>query len=148
MTLTETGWRCGAREVVRNLAMFFIVTLCGFGASADEPYARSKDYDLQHSKVVLKFDLDQKKVMGDVTHTVSILKPGTDKLSFDSVGLQIQSVSVNKSSAKFETTDSKLNVSLPRAAKAGDKFEVEIKYEGQPKKGLYFILPDKDYPNR
>ncbi len=64
------------------------------------------------------------------------------------MGLQIQSVTVNKTTAKFDTTDSKLNVSLPHAAKPGDKFEVEIKYEGQPKKGLYFILPDKDYPNR
>ncbi len=148
MILMKAGWRYSARELVRNLAMFFVVAVCGFGARADEPYARSKDYDLQHSKVVLKFDLDQKKVMGDVTHTVSVLKPGTEKLTFDAVGLQIQSVTVNKSAAKFETTDSKLNVSLPRAAKDGDQFEVEIKYEGQPKKGLYFILPDKDYPNR
>jgi aminopeptidase N len=115
---------------------------------ADEPYARSKDYDLQHSKVALRFDLDQKKVIGDVTHTVSVVRPNTEKLSFDSVGLQIHSVSVNKVPAKFETTDAKLIVSLPKAAKPGDKFDVEIKYDGKPKKGLYFVLPDKDYPNR
>ncbi len=41
-----------------------------------------------------------------------------------------------------------MNVTLPHGAKAGDKFDIEIVYEGQPKKGLYFILPDKDYPNR
>jgi aminopeptidase N len=133
---------------IEGLIVLLMVILCGLAANADEPYARSKNYDLQHSKVVLRFDLDQRKVIGDVTHTVSVLRPGTDKLSFDSVGLQIQSVTVNKAAAKFDTTDSKLNVALPHAAKAGDKFEVEIKYEGQPKKGLYFILPDKDYPNR
>jgi len=33
-------------------------------------------------------------------------------------------------------------------AKAGDKFDVAIHYEGKPAKGLYFILPDKDYPDR
>jgi aminopeptidase N len=133
---------------IEGLIVLLMVILCGLAANADEPYARSKNYDLQHSKVVLRFDLDQRKVIGDVTHTVSVLRPGTDKLSFDSVGLQIQSVTVNKAAVKFDTTDSKLNVALPHAAKAGDKFEVEIKYEGQPKKGLYFILPDKDYPNR
>src|SRR5277367_5409708 len=55
---------------------------------ADEPYARSKDYDLQHSKVVLRFDLEQKKVIGSVTHTVSPVRQGVDKITFDSVGLQ------------------------------------------------------------
>ncbi|HEY2117626.1 MAG TPA: M1 family aminopeptidase [Candidatus Acidoferrum sp.] len=148
MNSTQSVWQCRSFKFVRGLALLLVVILCGFAAKADEPYGRSKNYDLQHSKVVLRFDLDQRKVIGDVTHTLSVLRPGTDKLSFDSVGLQIQSVTVNKVAAKFETTDSKLNVSLPHAAKAGDKFEVEIKYEGQPKKGLYFILPGKDYPNR
>jgi aminopeptidase N len=137
-----------ACSVLRFFALLLTLSFCSIGVQADEPYARSKDYDLQHSKVVLKFDLDQRKVIGDVTHSVAILKPGTEQLSFDSVGLQIQSVTVNKAVAKFSTTDSKLNVSLPQAAKAGDRFDVEIKYDAQPKKGLYFILPDKNYPNR
>src|SRR5215469_12525690 len=43
---------------------------------ADEPYARSKDYDLQHSKIALKFDAEKKKVIGDVTHSLAILQDG------------------------------------------------------------------------
>ena len=115
---------------------------------ADEPYARSRDYDLQHSKMAFRFDMEQKKVLGDVTHSLSILREGTSKISFDSVGLAIQSVSVNRASAKFESTADKLLVALPVAAHAGDKFEIEIRYEGKPAKGLYFILPDKEYPDR
>ena len=115
---------------------------------ADEPYARSRDYDLQHSKVALRFDLEQKKVVGDVTHTVSPLRDALDKISFDSVGLQIQSVKINKADAPFHTTDTKLFVDLAKPAKRGEKLDIEIKYEGQPSKGLYFVLPDKDYPNR
>jgi aminopeptidase N len=130
------------------LAAALAVALCGSELRGDEPYARSRSYDLQHSKIALRFDVENKKVFGDVIHSVSILQDGTAKISFDSVGLTIQSVTVNKSAAKFETTDAKLIVPLPGAAKAGDKFEVEIRYEGKPHKGLYFILPDKDYPDR
>src|SRR6267143_2530148 len=115
---------------------------------ADEPFARSKDYDLQHSKIALRFQPEQKKVMGDVTHSLTLLRDGLENISFDSVGLQIESVHINKSTAKFATTESKLAVTLPKGAKAGAKFDVEIKYQGTPSKGLYFILPDKDYPNR
>jgi aminopeptidase N len=115
---------------------------------ADEPYARSRDYDLQHSRIALRFDLDQKKVIGDVTHTLTILRDSTTKIVFDSAGLTIQSVTVNKSAAKFETKDDKLSIPLTTAAHSGEKFDINIRYEAKPTKGLYFILPDKDYPDR
>src|SRR5208282_4146780 len=115
---------------------------------ADEPYARSRDYDLQHSRIALRFDLDQKKVIGEVTHSLTVLRDSTSKIVFDAVGLTIQRVTVNKSAAKFETKDDKLIIPLATAARAGEKFDVTIRYEAKPTKGLYFILPDKDYPDR
>jgi len=139
---------CALEEQRRWLSLIFAMILLALQARADEPYARSKDYDLQHSKIALKFDVEQKKVIGDVTHTVTVLKDDTSKLAFDSVGLTIQSVTVNRAAAKFEATATKLIVPLAHAAKPGEKFEVEIKYEGKTSKGAYFILPDKDYPNQ
>jgi aminopeptidase N len=130
------------------VAALLAVSLCAPQLRADEPYARSRTYDLRHSKIAVRFDLDQKKIIGDVTHTLSILKDGTAKIIFDSVGLNIQSVTLNKSAAKFETTSDKLIIPLASPAKSGDKFEIEIIYDGKPNKGVYFILPDKDYPDR
>jgi aminopeptidase N len=129
-------------------AVFVFAFLLSLPIRADEPYARTRDYDLQHSKIALRFDVDQRKVIGDVTHSVSILRENTTRLSFDSVGLTIQSVTVNKSPTKFETSSAKLLVSLPGTPKVGDKYEIEIRYEGKPNKGMYFILPDKNYPKQ
>jgi aminopeptidase N len=133
------GWRLMATMVI---VIGVVVSL-----RADEPYARSRNYDLQHSKIILHFDVSQKKVIGEVIHTLTTLREDTSKIEFDSVGLTIQSVTVNKAAAKFETTAEKLIVPVA-AGKVGDKFEIDIRYEGKPTKGLYFILPDKDYPNR
>jgi aminopeptidase N len=133
-----------AAVLLASLAIFAAVSRL----SADEPYARSRSYNLEHSRIALRFDVAHKKVLGDVTHTVSILRDGTAKIAFDSVGLTIENVTVNKSPAKFETTAEKLIVPLPPAARAGEKFDVAIRYEGKPTKGMYFILPDKDYPDR
>jgi aminopeptidase N len=135
------------RRCWRPLVLVLAVLGTARGLQADEPFARSRDYDLQHSKIVLRFDLDQKKVIGEVTHSLSILRDPTSRIVFDSVGLTIQSVTVNKSAAKFESTADKLIIPIA-TAKSGDKFDVVIRYEGKPSKGLYFILPDKDYPNR
>src|SRR5438105_2899136 len=120
---------CALQSRGRWLSLIVAVIVMAVPARADEPYARGRDYDLQHSKIALKFDVEQKKVIGDVTHTVTVLKDDTSKLAFDSVGLTIQSVTVNKAATKFETTATKLIVSLARAAKPGEKYEVEIKYE-------------------
>src|SRR5271168_1914366 len=130
------------------LAAALLMFLFAAGARADEPYARNRDYDLQHSKISLRFDIENKKVLGDVIHSISILRDGTTRIWFDSAGLTIESVSLNKTAAKFETAAERLIVPLPAAANAGEKFDVEIRYQGKPTKGLYFILPDKDYPDR
>ncbi len=130
------------------VAAVFAILFVALQLRADEPYARSRDYDLQHSRIALRFDVDQKKVIGDVTHTLTVLRDSTAKIVFDSVGLNIQSVTVNKSPAKFETKDDKLIIALAIAAHSGEKFDIDIRYAAKPTKGLYFILPDKDYPDR
>ena len=132
---------------VAVLSLFLVLLGATPLLHADEPFARSKDYDLEHSRIALRFDLDQKKVIGDVTHTLTILRD-TQSITFDSAGLQIQSVTLNKVAATFETSEDKLRVTLPKLAKPGEKFTVEIKYQGKPTKGLFFVLPDKDYPDR
>lgn len=130
------------------VAGLFAILFVALQLRADEPYARSHDYDLQHSRIALHFDLDQKMVIGDVTHTLTILRDSASNIVFDSAGLTIQSVTVNKSRAKFETKDDKLIIPLSSPVHAGQKLDVTIRYEGKPAKGLYFILPDKDYPDR
>jgi aminopeptidase N len=137
-----------ARPRILALLSLLAMLLSPVHSRADEPYARSRDYDLQHSKIALRFDTDERKVFGEVTHSLSILRDGSSKIVFDSVGLTIHNVTLNKSSAKFETTADRLIIPLPATAKAGDKFEITIRYEGKPHKGIYFILPDKSYPDR
>ena len=48
-------------------------------ALADEPYARSRDYDLQHSKIAMRFDVEKKEIFGDVTHSLTVLRDNTAK---------------------------------------------------------------------
>ena len=102
-----TGEMRTRQTAVLRMILASLVVVCGYALTlrADEPFARSRDYDLQHSKIALRFELGQKKVIGDVTHTISLLRNNLENVQFDSVGLEIQSVKLNKSDAKFRTTD-------------------------------------------
>ncbi len=125
-----------------------VSALCVSASRADEPYARSRDYALQNIRTHLWFDVDQHRVRGEVAESVSALRDGVSELKFDSVDLDIQNVTVDGKTARFSTSAGQLIVSLGHPASRGDHYEVLIQYNGQPKKGLYFILPDKSYPDQ
>jgi aminopeptidase N len=133
---------------IRATVLIAIAVLVATVARADRPYAPSRDYHLQNVRVSLHFDLDQRKVIGDVTHTLSSLRDGLTHLDFDCADLTISSARVNGNTATYELAGDKLRVNLAQPAKAGEKFEVNLQYEGKPTTGLYFILPDKDDPAR
>jgi aminopeptidase N len=125
-----------------------LAALLGPAVHADRPYAPSRDYHLQNVRVSLRFDLAQRKVIGEVTHTLSTLRDGLTHLDFDCSEITVSSARVNGKDSKFDLRDDKLIVQLAQPAKTGEKFEVALKYEGKPTSGLYFILPDKDNPDR
>ena len=99
-----------------------------FGAASrsvardDDPYARSRDYDLLNVRTHLRFDVEQKKIIGDVTESVAILRENVEALRFDSVGLTIESVTLNRAAAKFDVQPKELVVALPKKARRGGQF--------------------------
>jgi aminopeptidase N len=144
--LRESGWRW--RRIIAVAAvvgMCVLAAAAGLSARDDDPYARSRDYDLQNVRTHLRFDIPQKKIMGEVTESLAILRENVGELRFDSVGLTIESVTLNRAAAKFDVQPKELVVALPQKARRGEHFEVTIRYSGQPTKGLYFILPGKNY---
>jgi aminopeptidase N len=141
----HTDRQCASSGLVVIAILF--AALCG-STRADEPYARSRDYDLQHIRTHLWFDVDQRQVRGEVNENVLVLRERITALRFDSVGLDIKSVTLDGKDARFAVTPTDLDVTLEHPAMPGERHEVLIRYQGQPKKGLYFILPDKNYPQQ
>jgi len=143
-----------ARQPLRSahcsvaLAVLLAVLFFAGPGLADRPFAPPRDYDLQHSTIRMSFDTAHRKIFGDVTHRVSMLREGADRVTFDSVGLHMDAVTLDGSPAHFETTPTQLEILLPAPARRGDVHSIEIRYEGSPRQGLFFILPDKNYPDR
>ncbi|MGH9772616.1 MAG: M1 family metallopeptidase, partial [Candidatus Acidiferrales bacterium] len=125
-----------------------LVLLFPSAGAADEPYARSRNYDLQNVRVHLWFDLDQRRIRGEADEHIAALRDNVAELKFDSVGLTIQGLTVDGMPTKFSTTANNLIIPLVHPARRGEEHDIVIRYEGQPKKGLYFILPDKNYPEQ
>ena len=147
--MTEASQHQGHASAAIGCALLLAAALAIPSAGrADEPYARTRDYDLQDIRTHLWFDIEQRQVRGEVTESVAALRDNVAELKLDSVGLTIESVMVDGRTAKFSVTPNKLVVTLDRPATRGERHEIFIHYRGQPKKGLYFVLPDKNYPEQ
>lgn len=120
------------------------------------PYGRGKayyhktaiaPYRFHNTLIKLNFNFAKGIAYGDVTNVISPKASGLKTVPFNSVGLRFSSVSVNGVPARFTTTADHLYVTLAKAAKASDTLAIETKYSVAPVRGIYFIRPDKYYPN-
>src|ERR1700722_5659182 len=68
---------CAAFSAAAAIAAILLVPARG---RADEPYARSRDYDLQHVKTHLWIDLDHKSCRGEVTHSIAMLQDNLSEI--------------------------------------------------------------------
>jgi len=148
MTRRSHGF-CRFRKVCYGAVLLAALSTSGTSVGrADEPYAPSRDYDLEDIRTHLWFDVAERGVRGEVAESVVMLRDGVSDLKFDSVGLEIQAVSVDGQETKFTVEPKQLLVSLTKPSGRGERHRITIRYDGQPKKGLYFILPDKNYPDQ
>jgi aminopeptidase N len=112
-------------------------------------YARDRDYHVEHRKLELNVDPEKKKLTGTIQLTLSTLVDNLTRLEFDAIELDIEDVKLSASKpSSFENTGRKLTVFLEKALKSGDRITVSIRYSAEPRRGLYFIGPDKAYPDK
>src|SRR6266571_7209340 len=114
--------------------------------SAPEQGPRDKDFHVKHIRLEIELDVRAQRVAGTSTLTLTPINDGLRKIELDAVDLTIRGVRGGGKALPFDHANGKLAVTLAKTHKAGQEFTLAIRYEGKPKKGLFFILPDKDYP--
>src|SRR5215467_13051324 len=120
-----------------------------FQPSDVEPqWPRDRAVDILHIKLEVGLDFERKRIAATATHRLTAIVDELKSLEFDASELEIGSVRVGKEPASFESRDGKVQVTLPRALKAGAEVDVDIEYSGAPRRGLYFVAPDSAYPDK
>jgi aminopeptidase N len=116
--------------------------------SASVHYARDRAVDVQHVKLELSVNHEKRILNGSVQVEFVPLASNVTRLEFDAVDLDIMSVKLSGQPVDFENTGQKVIVRLNKALKSSESASVTIEYSGRPRRGLYFVGPDKAYPNR
>lgn len=112
-------------------------------------FGRSRTYDVGHMKLEIALDEIKKIVSGKVTYSLTPLNNNLREIELDCVDLTVnKAYLVDGSNLSFENSSGKLKIKLPQAENATDQINLTIEYQGSPQMGLFFIQPDKYYPNK
>jgi aminopeptidase N len=124
-------------------------------------YVRSRDYDMRHIALNLKFDWEKEQTYGTAAITLAPLTPNFQTVNLDAGAMVINSVRLNGKDLKFSYDEptSNLTVNLDRVYKIGEAVTLTVDYRTKGLVvsntlgfggggGLKFIKPNAANPNR
>lgn len=100
---------------------------------------RAHNVDMQNLALDVKFDTKNGKVLGTVTHTFQPLQKNVDTLFLDAPGITIFSVKMDQKELKFKSISTGVIIYFSNSLDWNKKYTIDIKYEAQPAKGIYFV---------
>jgi len=112
-------------------------------------YNPDRPGQVEHIFLDLKLDIPHQSYEGKCSITLTPIRNGIDRLTLDAVNLNIQSVQVDEVSQSFDYDGERLSIKLNQPTQANKQIVIEITYSVEkPQRGIYFIQPDKHYPNK
>ncbi|MFL5481307.1 MAG: M1 family aminopeptidase [Gemmatimonadaceae bacterium] len=102
---------------------------------------RRRTYDLQHQSTTIRFEWQTHAVVGSTTLTIAGL-PNAAPLRtvvLDAGDMRIRNVTSDGAAVRFDYSDNRLAIQLPRALTTDQKLLLTVEYEGVNRsKGAYF----------
>ncbi|NET42475.1 M1 family metallopeptidase [Okeania sp. SIO2B3] len=112
-------------------------------------YNPDRPGQVEHIFLDLELDIPHHSFHGNCIISLNPVRSGIDKLTLDAVDLEIQSIKINDAEQTFDYDGKELQIYLQPATEAGQQIKVAIAYAANnPQRGIYFITPDKHYPNK
>jgi len=112
-------------------------------------YNPDRPGQVEHIFLDLNLNIPNQSYQGSCSIRLSPIRNGIDRLTLDAVNLQIQSVKVDDVEQKFDYDGEQLNIELSQPTQVGNRLLIAIAYSVEkPQRGIYFIQPDKHYPQK
>jgi aminopeptidase N len=116
--------------------------------SSKPQYAPDRRARVEHIALTLSFDFKRKILYGRCATTFSAVGGPLTALVLQAGRMRIKGVRLGAKSLTFESAGDELRIAVPKLAE-GRSATVTVEYEvHEPEQGIYFIGPDKGYPDK
>jgi aminopeptidase N len=114
--------------------------------SIDLNYAPDRNVDILNLKLDITPDFQNRTITGRALIRFAPIAFPLEELKLDAVDLNIHSVVSTPAQLEFQVTTDQLIVTFASPIEVGSESEVTIKYDAEPRHGLYFRTPEMGYP--
>ncbi|MCZ6792473.1 MAG: M1 family aminopeptidase [Planctomycetota bacterium] len=112
-------------------------------------YPRTIPADFLHLRAELSFDWEKEEVSGKVHHRFRSLRDSFRKLVLDAVDIEFLAVQDGDGrSLEHRAFDDRVEIELREPLRRGQESSVTLTYRCRPRRGIYFISPIPEYPDR
>jgi aminopeptidase N len=112
-------------------------------------YNPDRPGQVEHIFLDLSLNIPKQSYQASCSIRLLPIRNGIDRLTLDAVNLNIESVQVDKVPQSFDYDGEQLSIQLSEATQIGKSLLIAIAYSvAKPQRGIYFIQPDKHYPNK
>ncbi|GAB4377986.1 MAG: M1 family metallopeptidase [Elainellaceae cyanobacterium] len=112
-------------------------------------YNPDRPGQVEHIFLDLAIDIPTKSYCGTCQIRLNPIRNGIDSLTLDAVNLHIDGVKVNEVEQPYDYDGEQLRIRLKTPTTANQPIIVAIAYHVEhPQRGIYFITPTSDYPNK
>ncbi|MEH1812046.1 MAG: M1 family metallopeptidase [Nostoc sp.] len=112
-------------------------------------YNPDRPGQVEHIFLDLSLDIPKQSYQGSCSIRLLPIRNGIDRLTLDAVNLNIESVQVDEVPQNFDYDGEQLSIQLSQPTQIGKRLLIAIAYSvAKPQRGIYFIQPDKHYPNK
>ncbi|MEH2071285.1 MAG: M1 family metallopeptidase [Nostoc sp.] len=112
-------------------------------------YSPDRPGQVEHIFLDLSLDIPEQSCQGICSIRLLPIRNGIDRLTLDAVNLNIESVQVDEVSQNFDYDGEQLSIQLSQGTEIDKRLLIAIAYSvTKPQRGIYFVQPDKHYPNK
>ena len=112
-------------------------------------YLPDRPVVVQHVRLELDLDLAGRRLSGRSLLTLGVRRDAVATVELHAVDMQIDEVLVDdKATTDLHYDGQRLRINLGKRFARGDQLALAIAYRAAPRRGLYFIGPDEDHPDR
>src|SRR5947209_3089735 len=111
-------------------------------------FAPDRVCDVRHLEIDVTLDFQRRRVAGVCTLDLVAINDGPTRLRLDAIEMRIHAVELaGGAEVPFSYDGHGLTVELGER-KQGEELELSVRYECEPRRGMYFIHADEAYPKR
>jgi len=131
-------------RIIRITSFLFLIYITPV-AIAEPQYAPDRDADILHITIDVTPDFKRRTIAGTTTIKFSPISRPLIELRLNAVDLDVSSVTSSAEIEGYSVTDEDLTITFAPAVPVGAETTVTVKYEAEPKQGLYFRTPEMGY---